>query len=409
MEFFRNNRANAIAVFFASVLIILLFWALLPERFAKNESTDYFRYYEPIARSITRGEGITQNGEFAYINPPGYPFILASIFELAQMLNVNEETMNAGFILLCAGMSAVFIFLLAERIWGVAGGWISAMFFVTYPFFLWLTKQPSTEIPFILFFYAALYAFWRGIESTQYTKRIFFLTGVVAGSAMLIRAAAFGIGIIMAFLIFPLKKNTLPAQKAVLALMLISGNLLTILPWETWVYAKTGKVILVGNTGAYAIRDGLTFGAISKNYRAQFNLPEDVLSLQREFASEGDQLLSMELLAKSILRHVEDNPAAMIKLAFIKAARSWYGTDSGRNEAPIAYIQMGYAAIVLSSTYCLWRKRNAPGLLLFVYAFAFYFWGMTVLALSILRYITPIAGLPALLVPSILLAKRKEP
>lgn len=407
MEFFRSRNQQGVAVFLTSVLVILLFWAVLPKQFAVNEGSDYFYYYEPIARSLLRGDGITINGIFADRHPPGYAVLLSGVFWLASLLHLPEGFVYASFTLLCAGMATVFIFLLAESIWGAAGGWAAALFFTTYPFFLWLTKQPSTEIPFIAFFYATIYVFWLGLEARHNPHRMFFLAGVLAGVTMLIRSAGFGMGIVMAALIFALKKQTRAGQKVMLAALLLAGNLLAIAPWEAQLYIQTGQVILLGTNGPPSVRDGLTFGVNPKGYRVQFDLPADVLALQQKFLAEKDEPLSAGALAQSIWTHLKHEPVAMLRLLVIKTGRSWYGTDSGQSERAIIAIQLLYGIFLLYATHAAWQKHGMTGALLTVtYVFVFYFWGLTMLVLSILRYTTPVIGLLALLVPGVLPQKK---
>jgi len=102
--------------------------------------------------------------------------------------------------------SAIFVFLLASNIWGLPDAWISALFFMTYPFILWLTKQPVSEVPFMTAFYASVYLFWRSLKDKRNVLLNLFLSGGLAGIAMLIRGIAIGISFVFIVLLFLLKK-----------------------------------------------------------------------------------------------------------------------------------------------------------------------------------------------------------
>ena len=43
------------AVFAASVIVTLVFWLVLPDRFRVNEASDYKAVYEQVGRSILQG------------------------------------------------------------------------------------------------------------------------------------------------------------------------------------------------------------------------------------------------------------------------------------------------------------------------------------------------------------------
>ena len=78
---FRKPSWLLTAVFLISVLIVSIFWMVLPARFRATENTDYVYYYEPVARNILKGAGVVSlDGTTAIRYPPGYPLLLTSIF-----------------------------------------------------------------------------------------------------------------------------------------------------------------------------------------------------------------------------------------------------------------------------------------------------------------------------------------
>lgn len=85
------------AVFLGTIALILLFWAILPESYRVNESTDYTGFYEPVAMNLIQGKGLSLHGELATRYPPGYPMILAGAFQIADWTNISHS--NATTIL----------------------------------------------------------------------------------------------------------------------------------------------------------------------------------------------------------------------------------------------------------------------------------------------------------------------
>jgi 4-amino-4-deoxy-L-arabinose transferase-like glycosyltransferase len=391
-------------VFLASSIIILVFWAVLPDRYQQNESSDYLYYYEPVARNVLRGAGFVQGDETpAVSNPPGYSLFLAGIFGLAAALRMPEDLVSSVFVLSCMGLTTVMIFLTSRKQWGLRGAWLSALFFITYPFVLWLTKQPSSEVPFMFFFFTGLYLFSLvSLHDTHHAGSLLFLSGLLIGMAMLFRGIALGSGILL-FLLFLILKRNVPAwPRLLLAGMILLGNLVAVLPWQVWVYRQTDQVVLLGTNGVPSIRDGLTFAVNTKGYRQSFGISEDVSALQDQLLTETGSLDSVSQILDAVRTHLQQEPLTVLKLIGIKMLRSWYGTDSGSMETGIAFIQILYLCVVIISSVLLWKHRlEHRGLLLLVWSFAFYFWGMTTMVLSILRYMTPVVGLFALLIPAI--------
>src|SRR5262249_26132349 len=98
-------------------------------------------------------------------------------------------------------------------------------------------------------------------------------------------------------------------------------------------------------------------------------------------------------MASVVWREFRLHPAAVMKIFALKLARSWYGTDSRRKEGLILLIQIGYLALISWGGWRAWKlggihRTFAAGAILI----ALYFWSMTFLVLSILRYMVPAMG-----------------
>ena len=397
----QNLLIHLFFVFVISITITLIFWAILPAAYSQNEGTDYFDYYEPVARNIVNGSGIVlPDHQPAISNPPGYAIIIAGIFEFARLVALPESVVYSIITLIFMASSSIFVFLLARNIWGLPDAWISALFFMTYPFILWLTRQPVSEVPFMTAFYASVYLFWRGLKDKRHVLLNLFLSGGFAGIAMLIRGIAIGISFVSIVLLF-LLKNQVPVKRRIFeGLILLLANLLVVLPWIFWTYQKTGQFIPLGSNGVSGINDGLTFAVESKGYRQKIEVPADVENLQNELAAENGSMYSLSTISQTVFDFFIREPVPVTKLFLLKMARSWYGTDSGTNEFAISVIQIFYGIFILIAILTVWLNRqNTPGLLLFVGVFVLYFWAMTTLVLSILRYMTPVMGMFALLMP----------
>jgi 4-amino-4-deoxy-L-arabinose transferase-like glycosyltransferase len=360
-------------------------------------------FYEPVARNILAGHGvITSNGTPALRYPPGYPLLLAGIFGLSHLSHIAEETMLAAFILLATGLSAVFIYLLARSVWGVWPALIAPFVWMTYPFALWLTKQPNSETLFLPVFYASIYLFWYALLHKSRAWSLYALAGCLIGLAMLVRPIAIGMGLVLGALLWFAGCNLPRRLRLFLVTMLLLGNLVAILPWEAWVYTTTDRVVTLSGGGSRAVRDGLTFAVVrpSKDYRQIVNVPQDVVALTQDIFVRLDETPSLGHIASVLIEKLQTQPLTVVKLFALKAMRSWYGTDNGRLETPIMLIQTVYFVLILSSSVMLWKRGGiVQRLTLNIWLIVVYFWVMTTLVLSILRYMVPVMGLLFVLVP----------
>jgi predicted membrane protein len=122
----------------------------------------------------------------------------------------------------------------------------------------------------------------------------------------------------------------------------------------------------------------------------------DVSSLNKPVDSLGG-------IITIVYEQLEKRPLVTLKLFAAKAMRSWYGTDSRRFESEILLLQVPYLVLLLWGTRQAWRLGGIPKrLAVSVWLIVFYFWAMTILVVSIVRYMTPAIGLLFLLMPGAL-------
>lgn len=391
------------AVTLCSLVVVLVFWRIIPSGAQVNEGSDYLYFYEPVAKNLAAGKGLVTNaGAPAIHYPPGYPLLLAATFKLAAWLSVSPEATNLGLTLLCHALAAVFIFLLARKLWSNWAASIGALAWISYPPILWLTKQPNSEIPFMAVFYASVFVLWSAFWRRA-SWQFYFLAGLLGGIASLIRPIGLGAMVMMALgLLIATREQSLRLRLALTGLLLL-GNFVAIFPWQVWVYARTGRVVLLAGNLVPSIRDGLRFAVNLKSYRQAVIVPEDVRAMMQRIDGRFSEMNSLPGIAAVVSEEARPQPLALVKLLLIKLARSWYATDSGRREGLILLFQIVYLGLTLLGGWFAWRAGGQSRELIFgICLTLLYFWGMTVLTLSILRYLTPIIGLSFVLLPGLL-------
>ncbi len=389
-----------------SVVIILFFWAILPPSMAVNQSSDYQSSYEPVARQILAGNGpVTTDGTPATSYPPGHPFLLAGLFGLAHLSGISEPVVLSLFALACLAGSTVLVFLIARIIWKPLPAMMAALAWATYPLALWASKQPNPELPFTPVLYGAALIILGGVlrQRPTLTWRAAILAGIVIGFAMLIRPIAIGAGLMLALVIWFAAHATPARYRLLLITALLAGNLLMVLPWQIWVYAKTDRIIPLSSIGVSGIRDGLTFAVNAKGYRTGVSIPDQVRGLSMAFRERLAEMQTLGGLTSVVIEEARARPVAAAQLVAIKAARSWYGTDSNSLETPIALVQLLYLTLIGAGTWRLWSAGGVPRQATTgIWLLALYFWVMTMLVLSIARYTLPIMGLLFILIPGVL-------
>jgi hypothetical protein len=272
---------------------------------------------------------------------------------------------------------------------------------MTYPFGLWMTRQPSSDLPFMAVLCAAIWLWVTTLASSPRTAGRFFLVGLAIGFAMLMRPIAIGLGGGLALLTWLGLRERAAGTRTAAVAMILAGNLLVIAPWEIWVYQKTSSVIPLSTAGLPAIRDGLTFAVRDKG-RAGVWVPEDVRSVMTVFNSRYSELTSFGAVAAIIRQQLRERPMGVVKLYLVKVARSWYGTDSQRFDRPILFVQLFYLAALVWCARLAWRRPGWPRqALVGIACLVVYFQVMNLVGLTLLRYSVPVIGLTMVLLPAL--------
>lgn len=400
----------AAVLFVAAMAVAAVFWALLPAAYRANQNVDYQHGYEPAARSIVAGQGIPIDGVLEPRYPPGFPVMLAGLFRVSAATGAGESALLLGFRLFCAGLSAVLLYALARLVWPPGPALLPPLVWLTYPFWLWVAKQPNSEVPFVPALFAAMWLLWRPLLRGERGPRawaLYLAAGMMTGLAMLIRPVAIGLPFVMAVIVLLFAARGAAWRRLGWAVLVLAGASLAVLPWEATLFGRTGQFIPLSIGGNVTIQDGLMFVASEDAYRRPMNVPADVVAISRAFY---DRRLEMQLggmrgVVSLALDLGREDPGALVKLLALKIVRGWYANDSRVYETPSLLLQLVYLGLIAWGSVASWRRGGGRGpagrMNAGHWLLALYFWGMAFLVVPLLRYMVPVMGLLLLALPAI--------
>ena len=275
---------------------------------------------------------------------------------------------------------------------GERAGFICAVLWSTYPFNLWLVKQPNSEVPFILVFLLALGLFLLGVSGARWSSFVF--SGLLLGVAALIRPIALFVPFVLA-VVFLFYRSQPLLRRLLCGALIVTGFFVAILPWELELKTHLGNFAPLSTGGPPTIATGLTFPTkFFLHQRGRARVPERVTALAENIEQQQASLQTTSGIAGVMISELHRDPRAVFELGALKIARSWYGDDSMLHEDAIGLIQLLYVVLALPGIWLAWRnfpsQRYQMSVLLIL---VLYFWGMTIVALSILRYMIPVMTL----------------
>ncbi|HML00474.1 MAG TPA: glycosyltransferase family 39 protein [Acidimicrobiales bacterium] len=378
---------------------------------------DYLSFFKPVATNLLAGRGYTGlNGHIELHDPPGYPLILAFLYGAADLLGVGREGMVSVFTALCLAAAGVLIYRVTRVMFGRTVGIVASVLWITYPVEVEMAPYRFSEVPYTAVLYLTTLVFVDGAVRGVPTWRRMTMVGALIGIDALIRPQAillvipFGLALWFRSHQVERQDDTVAAsrvaagrtrraggrQRAVVGLcaVMVVAYGVTISPWEIWVKVRTGDTVALSNSGPSAFINGMAIDLDPHDERGHVPLPAGVLALEKRVLAHQRSLTSMTKIASYMGHQLAAYPAPVLELLAIKAARSFYGTNSFSHETLIAVIQIPYLALMIAGLVLAWRSGGMRRwMAVFAIAVVVYVWLVTISVLSIVRYMGPGLGL----------------
>jgi hypothetical protein len=393
----------------AAVAVTVTGCMILPAPTPVAPASDWPSFYRPIARSLADGRGWklpdTRRSVVAY--PPGYPLLVAASFAVGDRLGLTETQAVRGLNLLCAALGGALVASLA----GAAGprrGVAGAVLWSAYPPTVWMLAQPLSEVPFAVLLLASFAAWRMALGSTLRSPWLWLATGALAGGAALVRPIAAFLGGLLALLAFlPGAPNRGRFARAQAASLVLAGWVLTLAPWEVWSANRTGAFVFLSSSGRDGMIDGLTWAVRDKGYRSVMSISPETRASMEGFRALGESA-SVAAIAREAHRQTTEEPAGLARLLGWKLLRPLWGTDSGRQERPVAVVNLTVLGLYLLAM----RVADDAGTrttLAAAGAVLALFWAMSFAVLPIARYLAPPLALISGLLPLALPPRHEAP
>ena len=377
-----------------AVAVFVTFMTVLPARWAQNQSTDYAAVHKPVAMQILNGNGITTaNGAVALQYPPLFSALLAGESMLSSWLGLPDESFLRTFAALVAAASAILVFSIAKVVYGERIAWFSALLWMTYPFNLWLLKQPNSEQPFVLVFLGVVFLMVQALEARRVGVGFAFMIGILIGVSSLFRPITIVFSLVFSFVVLHWKSDWNLLERLRFIACVLLGNALAVLPWELFAFNQTGEVIPLSSSGARGLLDGLTIARRAGEHVPSPPGQSSVNDFMRDALARSAELQSTREIFEFVWLRFVQSPMTIVKLVLLKAGRSWFATDAQWYERQVAIVQLPYLVLAMGGVMVAVKKHANRKFIALTLASVVYFWAMTIMVLSILRYMVPVIAL----------------
>jgi 4-amino-4-deoxy-L-arabinose transferase-like glycosyltransferase len=389
-------RQKALLLLISAIVALLahvVFLLGLPRGWQLNQSADYATYYEPVAEKLAAGGGLMLASRPALRYPPGIPLLYAATFRVSDTLHVTRMTGLRILEALLITATSVLVSLVAMLIVGWRTALVASALWSTYPFHLWLTRQPDPTSVFSLLLLLSVFLFVRWSSDGRRSVRYGCLLGLVLGIAALIKPIAIALPAVIVGLAWICVIPCRLRHRALFSLCVVVAYLLPLSPWEMWARRVSGQWILLCTNGPSVLIDGLTLGTVRG--LKPVSMPQSVRAFTEDAVEHAKQLRTTSSVANFLVAKVQQKPAVVAQFFLIKATRTWYGSESQSFEKWVLVIQLLYLPFVVFGARVLSRGgRQQRNFLLLVTAVTLYFWALTTLtALPVLRYLVPAVSL----------------
>ena len=388
-----GGRLLFVLTFVACVGVQGTFTVTAPASLEASSSPDFESFYRPVAENLLEGRGLTLSGEPALRYPPGYPAVLAAVFVVTGRLGFDGVTGATIFSLVCMGLAAATLVRLAEKVFNLHVAIVTGLLWITYPLHLRTAGSTGSEALFIAILYGCVLVYVLGLIRGIPSWTNVLVTGALAGGASLIRPIGALTGALLAgVLLFVCR--TVPLRKRItLGAALLLANLVVVAPWFAWSSAQAGGMVPLSTSGPASVLDGLTIGA-DPTEPADVDLPAPAQQATESAWRNRESLTSAGAIASFMAKETGQRPLGVLSLLGAKALHALYASESRSLDKLVALVQLPYL-LLIGFGLMKARRAEAPARILLVVSLVLflYFWAMTIAALSIVRYMTPVLGL----------------
>lgn len=402
---FQKPQYAVIIVALFALCLATLFQIVLPTSLRGTPGGEWEAIWQPTARSFMAGEGFrSADGEVLTTFPPGFPIALAGAFAIGDAFGLSTTTSALILNTLSYVVMVIAIYWTAYLLWKTwQAALLAALLSTTYPFLLWVLRVPSTEAPYMALFYSAWLLLWWSIIKNSRSLIPYFICGLLLGASILIRPAGVLTGFLAAITIVLTLWQSQQWRSLILAGMLVLGNVLAILPWEISLYNNTQRFILLGTVSNRNILGGLSFSIGDTEDERTIPVPKVIFDFQKHLDERANEITGYGSYMRVMLDEFIQDPVTVTLYFLIKAARSWYGSDTGSMDNIGLLLQIPYLLVIIAAAFIALRSGGqARFYVLSTSLFILYFWLLAITSYPLLRYLVPMFGMLFIFVPAYL-------
>jgi 4-amino-4-deoxy-L-arabinose transferase-like glycosyltransferase len=374
-----------VAAMFLAALLVRLAALLIPHAIPVGDNA--LDIYLPSAQRILDGLGFNDatTREFSAVGP-GYSYLLAGLF---AVFGQNLFVARAAQALMDAG-TAVFVFLLAERLACRRTAVAAFIGYALYPLAIHYTQQINSES---LFTFAQAGALWVLCEALRRREaRWFVLAGILFGLTALIRSSA----LVLALALVPIVALT-PREKLrglAHAAALTAVALALVLTWGIRNHRVLGDFILLqtnsGSTFCHGAdeRTWTLAGRVAYHEPIVRSLePRGILKPTSGRESEIDRWYWKAGI--ELYRIMWEQSPVSVGIFFLKKClRVWYATEVGHSGPILGLIHFPLLGLMLCGIMA--RRRAIKVLDLALLITIGLYVAIDVLTLPMIRYLAPV-------------------
>ncbi|WP_046755619.1 glycosyltransferase family 39 protein [Kordia jejudonensis] len=357
-----------------------------------SESQDYTA---PVESLINNGSFLDETGFLWNKTPPLFPLWLYIQYQIAVFTGIPQILLTSLFSIVITLFSGHFIYKIVRLVFSENERMarLAMLLFLSCPFIIYATYKPLSLVPFCVLLYASLYYLLKYLFYDKDYKQL-IISSVLLGLALLTRPIGILIPLIYALVcIIYLFKHK---KRAFVSIAIIASVIaLTIAPWTAYNYAKSNQFVLLSSHGVNSIKDG--FNLSNKFYREKIEVSEDVSMISNSFYEQREEVQNLGDVLTFLGKKWEEDKGALLNFYLFKAQRVWYGLDSqnSKKERYIKIISILYIILFITGSVLIFRQKNKQysWLLISILLITFYFWGMAIVVVPLLRYMLPSIGL----------------
>lgn len=348
--------------------------------FSEWLNTDYERQIYSIANS---NKWFFIKDGFSSRVPPLLPIVVGLTLKFANNFDVSISLLGKVLNLGCILANAFLLYRISSEFINDRFRFFAPFFYLLNPIIIYYSFKPLSEHLFMVFFLVFI------LKIVQYfkTENHQYLTLALFGFSLSLLVRPTYLYFFVFLIIFLIYYDRFRVWKLLVPFLVC---FLVLLPWATYSYMNSNKVVISSTGSIQSLKDGIAYD--NKGYRNTLTSDTGIRKVMDDFWNDYYSFTNTGQVFNYYLDQLKTNPIGLVKFQLLKICRVFIGTDTINKKFELFMLIINSPIIIMLMhwMYSIGTSKTRSSLDVFFIVLLSYTLLISSIVVPLFRYIIPI-------------------